>query len=260
MRALKLHHVADGPAAAPALVLSSSLGTTLEMWEPQVAPLAERFRVVRYDRRGHGRSPVAAGATTIDDLGGDLVELLDELALERISFCGLSLGGVEGMWLAVNAPERVERLALCCTAASFAPRQDWVDRAATVRAGGVDAIADAVLGRWFRSSFRDTHPDVVARFREMLVSTPAEGYAACCDALADADLTSRLGEIAAPTLVLTGADDPVAPPATGDALAAAIPDAAHTVVEGAAHIANVEQPDAFTAALLRHLGGDKGDA
>ncbi len=186
---MKLHHVVDGPAGAPALVLSNSLGTTLELWEPQVAPLAERFRVVRYDRRGHGRSPVAAGATTIDDLGGDLVELLDELALERVSFCGLSLGGVVGMWLAVNAPERVERLALCCTAASFAPRQGWVDRAATVRADGIGAIAEAVLGRWFRPSFQDAHPDVVARFRAMLVSTPAEGYAACCEALADADLS-----------------------------------------------------------------------
>lgn len=257
---MKLHHVVDGPAGAPALVLSNSLGTTLDMWEPQVAPLAERFRVVRYDRRGHGRSPVAAGATTIDDLGGDLVELLDELALEQVSFCGLSLGGVVGMWLAVNAPERVERLVLCCTTASFAPRQGWVDRAATVRADGMGAIADAVLGRWFRPSFQDTHPDVVARFRALLVSTPAEGYAAGCDALADADLTSRLGEIAAPTLVLTGADDPVAPPATGDALAAAIPGAVHTVVERAAHIANIEQPDAFTAALLRHLGRDEGDA
>lgn len=257
---MKLHHVVDGPAGAPALVLSNSLGTTRELWEPQVAPLAERFRVVRYDRRGHGRSPVAAGATTIDDLGGDLVELLDELALEQVSFCGLSLGGVVGMWLAVNAPERVERLVLCCTAASFAPRQGWVDRAATVRADGMGAIADAVLGRWFRPSFQDAHPDVVARFRATLVSTPAEGYAACCDALADADLTSRLGEIAAPTLVLTGADDPVAPPATGDALAAAIPGAVHTVVQRAAHIANIEQPDAFTAALLRHLGRDEGDA
>jgi 3-oxoadipate enol-lactonase len=256
---VKLHHVVDGPVGAPALVLSNSLGTTLEMWEPQVAPLAERFRVVRYDRRGHGRSPVAVGTTTIDDLGGDLVELLDELALSRVSLCGLSLGGVVGMWLAINAPERVERLALCCTAASFAPREGWVDRAAAVRADGMGAVVDAVLDRWFRPSFRDTDPDVAARHRAMLVSTPAEGYAACCDALAEADLSTRLPEIAAPALVLTGAEDPVAPPATGDALAAAIPGATHTVVAGAAHLANVEQPDAFTAALLRHLGGRKGD-
>ena len=156
---MKLHHVVDGPAGAPALVLSSSLGTTFEMWEPQVGP-----------------------------------------------------------------------------------------------------IADAVLGRWFEPAFRDTHPDVVARFRAMLVSTPAKGYAACCDVLADADLTARLAEIAAPTLVLTGAADLVVPPATGVALAAAIPGAAHTVIEGAAHIANVEQPDAFTAALLRHLGAGRRDA
>ena len=146
------------PTGAPALVLSSSLGTTLAMWEPQIAQLAERFRIVRYDRRGHGRSPVVAGAATIDDLGGDLLELLDELGLERVSFCGLSLGGVEGMWLAVNAPERVDRLALCCTAPAFAPRQGWIDRAAAVRAGGVEAIAKAVLARWFRPSFRRHEP------------------------------------------------------------------------------------------------------
>jgi 3-oxoadipate enol-lactonase len=256
---VKLHHVVGGDAEAPALVLSNSLGATLEMWEPQLVELGERFWIIRYDHRGHGRSPVAAGATTIDDLGRDLVELLDELALERISFCGLSLGGVVGMWLAVNAPHRVERLALCCTTASFPSRQGWVDRAATVREDGVGAIADAVLGRWFTPPFLETHPDVVARFRAMLVSTPAEGYAACCDALADVELTSRLGMIAAPTLVLTGADDPVVPPAAGEALAAAIQGATHTVIEGAAHIANIEQPNAFTAALLRHLGEGKGD-
>ncbi len=254
---MRLHHVSDGPAGAPVLVLSSSLGTTLEMWEPQVARLADRFRVVRYDRRGHGRSPVATGAATIDDLGGDLVDLLDEVAAERVSFCGLSLGGVEGLWLAVNDPERVERLALCCTAAAFPPRQGWIDRAATVRAQGMEAIADSVLRRWFRLTYHEAHPEVVARFRGILTATPAEGYAVCCGVLADADLTSRLAEITAPTLVLTGSDDPVVTPADGDALAAAITGAGHTVIEGAAHIANVEQPDAFTAALLRHLGGTR---
>jgi len=254
---VKLHYAVDGPEGAPALVLSSSLGTTLEMWEPQVAPFAERFRVVRYDRRGHGRSPVAQGPTTIDDLGGDLVELLDVVGLERVSFCGLSLGGVEGMWLAVEAPARVERLALCCTVPSFS--SSYGDRASAVRAGGMEAVADTVLDRWFRLSFRETHPEIVARFRAMLVSTPPEGYAACCEALADVDLTSRLGEIAAPTLVVTGEDDPVVTPAAGDELAAAVPGAVHTVVEGAAHIANVEQPEAFTTALLRHLSEERED-
>jgi 3-oxoadipate enol-lactonase len=256
---VRLHHVVDGSAEAPVLILSSSLGTTHEMWEPQLGTLSESFRVVRYDRRGHGRSPVAAGTTTIDELGSDLVELLDDLGVERVSFCGLSLGGIEGMWLAVNEAKRLERLALCCTAASFTPRQGWVDRAATVRSRGVEAIADAVLERWFRPSFRALQPGIVSRFRAMLVSTPAEGYAACCDALADADLEPRLAEISAPTLVLTGAGDPVVPPSSGDALAAAITGATHTVVEDAAHIANVEQPDAFTAALVRHLGGQGGE-
>jgi 3-oxoadipate enol-lactonase len=254
---VRLHHVSDGAEGAPALVLASSLGTTLEMWEPQVAPLAERFRVIRCDRRGHGGSPVAAGATTMDDLGRDLVELLDELDLERVSFCGLSLGGVEGMWLAANAPGRVNRLALCCTAASFPA--SYSDRAATVRAEGMGAVVDAVLGRWFRPSFQDTHPEIVERFRAMLESSPPEGYAASCDALAGVDLTARLRAIAAPTLVVTGSDDPVVTPEAGAALAASIPGAAHVVVEGAAHIANIEQPDAFTAALLRHLSEERED-
>jgi 3-oxoadipate enol-lactonase len=245
--------VVEGPEDAPPLVLGSSLGTTHEMWAPQVAPLAEQFRLGRYDRRGHGRSPVVAGPASIDDLGRDLVGLLDELGLERVSFCGLSLGGLEGMWLGLEAPERIVRLVLCCTGASFPPRETWVERAATVRADGVGAIADAVLGRWFTGGFHDTRPDVVTRFREMLVATPPEGYAACCDALRDADLTPRLGAISAPTLVLTGAEDPSVPPDRGDALAAALPNAIHTVVEGAAHLANVEQPDAVTEALLRHL-------
>ena len=252
------YHVVDGPADAPPLVLASSLGTTHEMWAPQVAGLAERFRVVRCDRRGHGRTPVGEGSTTLDDLGGDLIELLDALSLERVGFCGLSLGGLEGMWLAVHAPERIDRLALCCTAPVFPPREKWVDRAATVHAGGMRAIADAVLGGWFRPFFHDARPGVVARFREMLVSTPVEGYAACCGVLADADLSQRVGEIAAPTLVVTGSHDPTVPPATGAAVAAAVPVAAHVVVEGAAHLANVEHPDAFTVALLRHLVHEEG--
>lgn len=252
-----LHHVVEGPQDAPPLLLASSLGTTHEMWEPQVGALSERFRVIRCDRRGHGRSPVAAGRATLDDLGADLVALLDALRLERVSFCGLSLGGLEGMWLALAAPERVDRLALCCTRAAFPPRETWVERAATVRGEGMDAIADAVLGRWFREPFHEASPGVVARFREMLVSTPAEGYAACCEALADADLTPRLREIAAPTLVVTGSDDPTVPPEAGDELARAVPGARHAVVEGAAHLANVEQPEAFTAAVLRHLSEEE---
>jgi 3-oxoadipate enol-lactonase len=255
-----LHHVVGGDRDAPVLLLGSSLGTTHEMWEPQAEVLGERFRVVRYDRRGHGRSPVAPGPTTLDDLGADLLELLDELGLERVSFAGLSLGGLEGVWLAVHAPERVDRLVLACTAASFPPRETWVERAFAVRASGVAAIAEAVLARWFRPVFHETRPDVVSHFGAMLVATPPGGYAACCDVLAAADITAQVGSITAPTLVLSGSDDPAVPPARGAELAAAIPGAEHLVIEGAAHIANVEQPEVFTAALLRHLGPGGGSA
>ena len=258
---MTLHHVVDGPEGAPALVLSSSLGTTLAMWEPQIAALAGRFRIVRYDRRGHGRSPVVAGPATIDDLGGDLLELLDKLGLERVSFCGLSLGGLEGMWLAVNAPERVDRLALCCTAPAFAPRQGWIDRAAAVRAERRGARSRTPCSPAGSGPPSTTRARMSSRASARCsCETPRDGYAACCDALADVDLTPRLARSVRPTLVVTGSDDPVVTPAEGDALAAAISGCGHiTVVEDAAHIANVEQPTAFTAAILRHLSDGRGE-
>jgi 3-oxoadipate enol-lactonase len=225
------------------------------MWDPQLPALTERFHVVRYDRRGHGRSRVPAGPYTIDDLGGDVLELLDELGLERVSFCGRSIGGAGGMWLAVHAPARVERLVLCCTRPAFPPPEQWAERAAVVREGDVAAVADAALGRWFTPPFHLARPDVVDSFRTMLVETPAEGYAACCEALGALDLRPRLVAITVPTLVVTGEDDPVAPPESGEQLAAAIPGARHEVVAGAAHIANVEQPAVFTELLLDHLSG-----
>jgi 3-oxoadipate enol-lactonase len=251
---IALHHVVEGPADAPALVLSNSLGTTLEMWGPQLPSLGERFLVVRYDRRGHGRSAVPPGPYSVADLGNDVLGLLDDLGLERASFCGLSIGGAVGMWLATSAPERIDRLVLCCTRPAFPPPEQWSERAAAVRAGGVATVAETVLGRWFTPSFHAEHPDVVDRFRTMLLETPAEGYAACCEALGSFDAVAGLGRIAAPTLVVSGADDPVSPPEAGAALAAAIPGARHAVVDGAAHIANVEQPAAFTSLLLEHLG------
>ncbi len=256
---MRLHRVVEGPAGAPALVLSNSLGTTLAMWDAQVPALAERFRVVRYDRRGHGLSPVPPGPYSIDDLGGDMLSLLDELGLERVSFCGLSIGGASGCGSLSTPPSARPPRALL-HAARLPPAEQWVERAAIVREGGVAVVSEAALGRWFTERFHAEHPDVVGAFRTMLVETPAEGYAACCEALATFDVRSRLGAITAPTLVVTGEADPVAPPESGDELAAAIPGATHVVIAGAAHIANVEQPDAFTAALLAHLDNEIGDA
>ena len=247
---MRLHHRVDGQPAAPALVLSASLGTTLEAWEPQAASLAGPFRVVRYDRRGHGASEVPPGPYSLDDLGRDALELLDELGLERASWCGLSLGGLVGMWLAAEAPERIDRLVLACTTAAFLPREQWLERAERVRAEGVAAIADAVVARWFTSG---APVELVDRFREQLAGTPAEGYAGCCEALADADLAGRLEAVSVPTLVLTGSDDPVVSAADGAALAAAIPHARHESIAGAAHIASAEQPRAFTQLVLDHL-------
>jgi 3-oxoadipate enol-lactonase len=255
-KAIGLHHQIDGPEGAPVLVLSNSLGTTLEMWRDQAPALGERFRLVRYDHRGHGGSPVPPGPYTLDDLGRDVLALLDSLGAERFSFCGLSVGGMVGMWLASDAPERVERLALCCTAPRF--DSDTYDaRARKVRAEGVGPIADAVLERWFTPEFRATRPETVQWARSMLRGTPAEGYAGCCEAVRDADLTNRLKDIRAATLVIAGAEDPVATVDGAESIRDSIPEARLVVIEGAAHLANVEQPEAVTQAILDHLDGGR---
>ena len=250
--AVDLHHLFEGPEDAPVLVLSNSLGTTLRMWDEQAPALSERFRLLRYDHRGHGGSPVPLGPYDIEDLGRDDLVLLDRLEVERFSFCGLSIGGMVGMWLAGEAPERVERLVLCCTSARFAP-ETFDSRARTVRAEGVSAIADAVVERWFTPAFREKRPEIAERARRMLLDTPDEGYASCCEAVRDADLGDRLGAISAPTLVIAGADDPAAPPDQAELIRASIPDASLEVIPDAAHLANVEQPEAITKAILDHL-------
>lgn len=245
----------DGPADAPVLVLANSLGATVEMWEPQLPVLAERFRVVRFDTRGHGRSAVPDGPYTIGDLGGDVLALLDELGVPRAHFCGLSLGGMVGMWLAAHAPERIDRLVLCCTSARPGSPESWAHRAATVRAEGAEAVADLVVGRWLTPEHAHRRPDLVARLRAMIAATPAEGYASCCAAIQDLDLTPVLPRITAPTLVLHGADDPAFVPQHGADIAAAVPGARFTLVRDAAHLANVEQVDVVTGLVADHLGG-----
>src|SRR5262245_12025785 len=165
------------------------------MWEPQVPALTQRFRVLRYDHRGHGRSAVPPGPYTIGHLAGDVLELLDSLRLDRVSFCGLSMGGMIGMWLAAETPARIAGLALCCTSAHLPPPELWVERAATARGGGMDALADGAMERWFTPAFRARQPETVARIRELVATTPAEGYAACCEAIRDWDFRDRLGKI-----------------------------------------------------------------
>jgi 3-oxoadipate enol-lactonase len=248
-----LHYKLEGPPNAQTIVFSSSLGTTHELWDAQAEELATSFRVLRYDHRGHGRSGVPPGPYTMEQLTADVAELLDGLELESVTFCGLSLGGAVGMFLASRAPDRVERLVLCSTSARFGQPDFWLDRARTVREHGVAAISDVVLERWFTPRFRTAHSDVVARFRELLVSTPREGYAACCEALAEWDFREELSSIAAPTLVVVAEDDPSTPPDHGRLIADRIPGAQLVEIRDAAHLANVEQPESVLHAIAGHL-------
>jgi 3-oxoadipate enol-lactonase/4-carboxymuconolactone decarboxylase len=252
----------DGPAAGPVLVLANSLGTTLDMWAPQMTAFASRFRVVRYDHRGHGGSTDTPGPYDIDLLGGDLLAVLDEIGAGTSSICGLSLGGMVAVWVAAHAPQRVDRLALCCTAPRLGPPEQWYERAATVRRQGTRHLLDGLMQRWFTPGFPDRHPEVRAAVTGMLAAATPGGYAACCEAIASLDLTGVLGSLAAPTLVLAGADDPVVPAATALELALPIPRASLVVLPDAAHLANLEQPARFTTAVVEHLVGpaaERGD-
>jgi 3-oxoadipate enol-lactonase len=253
MRTVELYYTVDGPAEAPALVLGASLGTDTTLWQPQVPGLAERFRVVRYDHRGHGRSPVPTGPYRIEELGADLLALLDRLGLVRVHLGGLSLGGMVGLWVAAQAPHRVDRLVLLCTSAHLGPAEAWAERAAAVRAGGIAAVADPALARWFPPGFADLDPPTVARCREVLLATPAEGYAACCDAIRTMDLRPVLPRIQAPTLVIAAREDPATPPEHAERIAAAIPDARLEFLTDAAHLANLAQPERVTRLLVEFL-------
>jgi 3-oxoadipate enol-lactonase len=255
---IEVFHVSDGPRDAPALVLLDSLGSSLEMWDPQVDPLARDYRVVRFDLRGHGRSPSPRGPYEIADLGADVLALMDRLAIDRAHLCGLSLGGMIALWLAQAVPQRVDRLVLCCTSARLEPSEAWTARAATVRAGGTEAVVDAVVGRWFTPPFAASHPDLVARMRAMFTANDAEGYASCCEAIAAMDLRPGLGSVVAPTLLIAGADDPAIPPVHSERIAAAIEGARVLVVPKGAHLPNIEQPDLVTAAILDHLHAADG--
>jgi 3-oxoadipate enol-lactonase len=249
-----LHHTIEGPEGAPVVAFSNSLGTRGEMWDAEATALSARLRVLRYDTRGHGDSPVPKGPYSVADLGGDLLALLDQLGLERVSFCGLSIGGMTAMWLGVNAPERIDSLVICCTAMQLPPPEMWTDRAAQVRAEGMGSVVEATMERWFTPEFPKRSPEVVDRIRETFLSTNPEGYAGCCEALAQFDMRGELDAIRAPTLVIAGDDDPVGTPERAEAIGEEIPDSRVVVLERARHLAAVEQAKAVTAELQQHLG------
>ncbi|MBB3051686.1 3-oxoadipate enol-lactonase [Prauserella isguenensis] len=252
---MQVHSVVDGPADGDVVVLSGSIGSNLTMWEPQVEPLVrEGYRVVRYDQRGHGRTAVPDSDVTMADLGGDVLELLDGLGVDRAHFVGLSLGGMTGMWLGSHAPERLRSLVLCCTSAKLGTPESWLERGRTAREQGMTVIADGSIERWFTPDWLAAHPQERREYHHMTAATPAAGYAACCHAIATMDLLDGLPSIPVPTLVIAGADDSATPPeGHGDVIADAVPHARLEVVPGAAHLGNVEQPERFTELITTHL-------
>jgi 3-oxoadipate enol-lactonase len=250
---VELHHVLEGPEDVPVLVMASSIGTTLRMWDDGAPELGERFRLVRYDHRGHGGSPVPPGPYRIEDLGRDALALLERLEIERFSWCGLSIGGMVGMWIASEVPERVERLVLCCTSALLGPRELWDERIRVAGEEGMEALVESVVPRWFTPGFFSGHPETVEKAARMLRETDPEGYAGCCAAIRDMDLRDRLGSITSPTLVISGAEDPATPPEHGELIRDLIPGASFEVIPDASHLANIEQPEAVTRAILDHL-------
>jgi 3-oxoadipate enol-lactonase len=243
----------DGPSDGPVLMLSNSLGTDVSMWTPQMPAFSKRFRVVRYDTRGHGASAVTPGPYTIEQLARDAVALLDRLGIDRVHFCGLSMGGMIGMWLGVNAPERINKLVLCNTAARIGPPDLWNTRIENVRKGGMEAIANAVLERWFTLPFRERAASAIEPVRRTLVATPPDGYVACCAAVRDMDQREAVARVRAPTLVIAGAQDAATPPQDGRFVAERIPGAKYVELE-AAHLSNIELADEFTDAVVRFLG------
>ena len=250
----------DGPESGPALVLLNSIGTTSDMWTPVLGPLAEQFRVVRIDHRGHGSSPVSAPlpdgvGCALADLAADVVAVLDRLGLDRVDLGGASLGGMVGMWLAVHRPERIARLALLCTSSFLPPASGWHERAATVRAQGTIAIADPIVARWVTPALAARDTELLDGLRAMIGSIDAESYAQCCEAIAAMDLRDDLARIAAPTLVIAGAEDPAIPREHADLIAAGVTGARLEVITPAAHLPTYEQSAKIAALLQDHFGG-----
>jgi 3-oxoadipate enol-lactonase len=250
----KIHYSLDGleNKNVPTLVFSNSLGTTLNMWDAQIPTLAKQFCILRYDTRGHGQSSVTPGPYSIAQLARDLLGLLDHLELHRVYFCGLSMGGMTGMWLAANAPERLHKLVISNSAAKIGTAEFWRARIDAVQKGGMASVASAVIERWFTSAFCQQNPAAIAPVRTMLERANPEGYVANCAAVRDFDFRENLTSIQAPALVISGAHDPAATPADGQFLAQNIPGARYLELP-ASHLSNIESPAQFTTALQAFL-------
>ena len=245
---VRLHYRLDGPTERPVLVLSHSVGTSLQMWRPQIEALKSRVRILRYDTRGHGSSGVPAGEYAVDDLGRDLVALLDHLELSRVSLCGLSLGGLVAMWMGIHAKDRLERLVLANTAAYLGPPENWQARIDLVREQGTVALAEVAPTRWFTEAFRRNQPEEAKGVVDMLLATDPVGYMGCCAAIRDADFRPAIAGIDLPTLVIGGTSDPATTIETARYLADHIRGAELVEID-ASHLSNIEQAETFNRAL-----------
>ena len=249
---VRLHYTLSGRDDGELLVLSNSLGSSLRMWDKILAPLEARYRVFRYDTRGHGESNVPRGPYTLDQLGQDVINLLDKIGAERVSFCGLSLGGLTGLWLGLHASHRLDRLILANTAARIGTTEMWDERIAMARQSGMESLSVASLGRWFTPLYRESHREEMDQIRRMIASTSAEGYCACCTVLREADLRARISSIAVPTLVIAGTHDPATPPSDGRAIAGAIAGAQYVELD-TSHLSAWERANQFSDAVLQFL-------
>ena len=247
-----IHVEVEGPEHAPVLMLSNSLGTTLHMWDDQVKPFTEHLRLVRYDRRGHGQSGVPRGPYSIERLGRDAVAIMDGLGLKTVNWCGLSIGGMVGMWLGTNAPQRIDKLILSNTACYMPVRDLWDERIKTARERGMAPLVDATLERWFTEEFREREPETMARMRAMVLSTPPEGYAGCGEAIRDMDQRETIARIPVPTLIIAGRHDPATTVESAEFIRNQIAGASVAVLD-AAHISNMERPDDYARTVLGFL-------
>jgi 3-oxoadipate enol-lactonase len=249
----RIHYVLEGQSGKPVLVFSNSLGANYSMWDPQVHEFHKTFRCLRYDTRGHGQSSATPGPYSIELLAKDVVALFDALDLDRVHFCGLSMGGMIGMWLALNAPDRLNKLVLCNTGAKIGTSEGWNARIDAVQKNGMKSVASAVVDRWFTPAFRQKSPETTANILKMIEETSPEGYAACCAAVRDFDFREQLGQIRKPTHVIAGSHDPATPPAHGRFLAQHISGARYAELN-AAHLSNIEAQDGFNKELNTFLG------
>ena len=243
-----------GPENASVLMLSNSLGTDLSMWDDQAGELAKHFRLIRYDRRGHGKSGTTKGPYSFDRFGRDILAIMDALKIKTVNWCGLSMGGMDGQWLGANAPTRVDKLILSNTHYYYPDQAFWTGRIKFVQEKGLAALVDANMERWFTPGFRQRAPETIARMKTMFLATNPDGYTACCEAIATMDFRASNPRVTAPTLVIVGAQDAATPPVAGETIAQQIKGAKVASID-AAHIANVEQPQAYTKTMLDFLLG-----